>query len=364
MLISLRDLLQRKTLPGLDGMRAIAVLIVVTYHAGWPFPAGLGVSAFFVISGFLITWLLLKEVDRSRSIDLRSFYLRRALRIFPAYYAFILVSLVADYLSGDRRSLDAAVPALLYVQNYYNALHDHPSISIAHAWSLSIEEQFYLLWPFLLTFLIRLPVRVIAAAISLFILLVVAWRIFVFFYTDLGTSWIYNAFDTRADSLAVGCLLAVSLNLQRAHQILERVTKSRLAPFAVLLTLVVWRYFQSAELRYTVGLTVEPILLSVLILQLMRVSTDSGWSFLNWKPIAYIGRLSYGMYLYHVLALAVTSKLLRHLNALNQAWYLILGVCMTIALAAASYHWYEKYFLRLKGRLPQRVRTEIAKAYV
>ena len=120
----------------------------MVYHFGIDaVPGDLGVSAFFVLSGFLITWLLLKEYRDTGTISLRRFYTRRMLRIFPAYYVFVAASFAIDTVRGDHWRPGLGLSALLYVVNYYNAFQGHPATSIAHAWSLGIEEQFYLLWP-------------------------------------------------------------------------------------------------------------------------------------------------------------------------------------------------------------------------
>ncbi len=148
--------------------------MVIFYHAGIDFPganARLGVSAFFVMSGFLITWLLLNEYDRTSSISLKHFYSRRILRIFPAYYVFIAASIVADLTLGDERIKPMILPSLSYYTNYFNAIYGQGSSSVSHMWSLAIEEQFYLIWPLLLYILIskggrRLALKGIAFGIA------------------------------------------------------------------------------------------------------------------------------------------------------------------------------------------------------
>src|SRR5438093_1124683 len=143
-------------LPALDGLRAVAVFTVIVYHFGInAVPGDLGVSAFFVLSGFLITWLLLREHAANGTVSLRRFYTRRVLRIFPAYYAFLAVSFAIDSVRGQPWGSSLGLSSLFYLVNYYNALNGHPVTSIAHAWSLGIEEQFYLLWPMLLLLLLR-----------------------------------------------------------------------------------------------------------------------------------------------------------------------------------------------------------------
>lgn len=160
---SLGEALSRRTIPGLDGLRAMSVLVVVAYHFGFEaVPGDLGVSAFFVLSGFLITWLLLQEYRRTEGISLRRFYLRRTMRIFPAYYLFGMFSIAVDTVRGHSWSSGLIASSVLYVMNYYNAIQGHPSTPVAHAWSLAIEEQFYLLWPILFLTFIRKGIGVLS----------------------------------------------------------------------------------------------------------------------------------------------------------------------------------------------------------
>lgn len=204
------SLLARSHLPALDGLRAIAVFVVITYHFGFPaVPGDLGVSAFFVLSGFLITWLLLKEYRAARDISLRRFYLRRVLRIFPAYYVFLAASYALDRLHGVAWPRGLSLSGLFYLVNYYNATHGHPVTRIAHAWSLGVEEQFYLLWPLLLLVLLRRWDRRAPAIVTATIALVALWRSWLYLGAHAGAAYVYNAFDARFDNLLVGCLLAL-----------------------------------------------------------------------------------------------------------------------------------------------------------
>jgi len=140
--------LKQSHLPSLDGLRAIAALLVVFMHAGLSWcPGGLGVLAFFVLSGFLITWLLLKEEERFGRISMKLFYIRRSLRIFPAFYVYWLL-LIGSLLFFQKRILwGQALSSFFYVNNYYQAILGDPNTGFSHTWSLGIEEQFYLLWP-------------------------------------------------------------------------------------------------------------------------------------------------------------------------------------------------------------------------
>ena len=151
--------LKRSQLPALDGIRAIAAFLVVISHAGYAWvPAGLGVLAFFVLSGFLITWLLLKEDAKYGEVSLRLFYARRALRIFPAFYVYWAL-VVGSRLLLDRPLIwTQAIASFFYVTNYYQAINGDPNTSLSHTWSLGIEEQFYFLWPLTFLLLRKTPV--------------------------------------------------------------------------------------------------------------------------------------------------------------------------------------------------------------
>src|SRR5438105_3314001 len=150
--------LSARHLPALDGLRMVSAFLVVLYHSGFEHvPGGHGVLAFFVISGFLITWLLLQEEARRGAVSLRLFYVRRTLRIFPAFYAFWLLWTGALLLSGRPIHWPQALSALGYVSNYYQAISGDPNTGYSHTWSLAIEEQFYLLWPMSFIALRRRP---------------------------------------------------------------------------------------------------------------------------------------------------------------------------------------------------------------
>src|SRR5437867_7415366 len=126
--VSVAAALGGSRLPALDGLRAVAVFVVMAYHFGIAaVPGDLGVSAFFVLSGFLITWLLLKEHRATGGMSLRQFYTRRVLRIFPAYYAFIALTYAGDHVRGQAWPPGLAPSALVYLVNYFNALNGHPT---------------------------------------------------------------------------------------------------------------------------------------------------------------------------------------------------------------------------------------------
>jgi peptidoglycan/LPS O-acetylase OafA/YrhL len=202
--------------PALDGLRGLAVVVVMIYHAAPELlPGGfLGVELFFVLSGFLITSLLLKEHDRS-GIQLGRFYMRRALRLTPALIVMlasvVLLSWVA--LSGDafRNTVSDAAFSLTYIFNWVRASDPGRSSFLGHTWSLCIEEQFYLLWPLLLPAITmigrrdRLTERLLVAVAA-----IVLWRMVLSNFAS--PMRIYNGLDTRADGLLLGCALGAAIH--------------------------------------------------------------------------------------------------------------------------------------------------------
>ena len=347
---TLEEVMGRRHLPALDGLRWVAVLVVMIYHFGWTaVPGDLGVSGFFVLSGFLITWLLLREHERTGTISLKDFYVRRTLRIFPAYYAFITVSVALDLLRGDSRVRPAIVPALTYTVNYYNALHGHPTNSMTHAWSLAVEEQFYLLWPLL--FLLSIPYgrRAVTRVLVGSIAVVLAWRAFLFLGDVVGEAYVYNAFDTRFDNLAVGCLLAVALTTPSLVRRIGAMPMPAWSPLATVALLVVSRSMISDRWHYSVGLTVDAGLVAVLIVQLLTLHRHPTWRWLDLSAVRYLGLLSYPLYLYHGYGISVGRRM-----PLAQPLQLAIGIGVSILMAAGSYHLLERPFLRLKERLQAR----------
>jgi len=332
-------------LPALDGLRAVAVFTVMTYHFGFDrVPGDLGVSAFFVLSGFLITWLLLKESSQNGRISLRSFYLRRTLRIFPAYYAFLIFSFLQESVRGYYWDTSLLLSGLFYFMNYFNALNEHPNTAIAHAWSLSIEEQFYLLWPPLFLFLNRMGKKTITLTLISIIGFVVVWRSVLFLGLGASNSYIYNAFETRFDNIAVGCLLAMCVESRRFQDFAQVLAKWTVVPFLTL-TLLLWSRMGGTEAyHYSLGFTVDALLLAVLILQMVQLYRSWMWSWLEQPFTRYLGRISYPLYLYHLFGFGVVNRL----GILPTYSRFALGILVCITIASASYWIIERPFLKLK----------------
>ena len=324
----------------------MSVLAVIASHAGTAALGGLGVNTFFVLSGFLITWLLLNEWNKYNTISIRRFYTRRMLRIFPAYYFFIFVTVTADLLLGNDEIKPAILPALTYTTNYFNIIYDHPGLSVAHAWSLAIEEQFYLLWPAILLIILKNNNRLLIPLLVTIIVSSMAWRSIAYTSLQFGTSYIYDAFETRVDSLASGCLLAAMLQRKRVRDLVDISTTLPLLSVLAFILMLLLHLGGTPFYRYTIGYTVSSLLAAFLITQLMTLSIRGPWRILEYAPVRYLGIISYPIYLWHARCLELASK-----AGLTEPWQMLLaGTLISIVVASGSYYIIERPFLLLKKR--------------
>jgi peptidoglycan/LPS O-acetylase OafA/YrhL len=338
-------------IPGLDGVRALAVIAVVWHHSHPGFawlPASangfLGVDLFFALSGLLITTLLLHEQATHGQISLLNFYARRALRIFPLYYA--LLGLLALYFlwapaSPLRSEFFAALPFhATYLSNWVQ-----PDSLMAITWSLSTEEQFYLIWPPLL---VLLGIRSLPWLLA-FLALNQAVN---FGFMD---GWLrlhgmpYESLDILQATftpIVLGVLLAFALQNDRANAWLQRVltTRALWVLAFVALALVNWR----GDLRGwpRLGLhVVMTLLLGGLVLNPQHLLVRG----LEWRPLAYVGTVSYGVYLLHKPALDGARRLLHKAGVDSPVALFVAGLLLTVAVAAISFRYFERPLLRLKN---------------
>jgi len=341
--------LNTSRIPALDGMRAIAVFLVIMYHFSFDWsPASTGVLAFFILSGFLITWLLLKESDKTGTISLPGFYKRRALRIFPAFYAYCGGCLLLLLATGHQVSWPDVTSALCYVSNYYQALF-HPADSfVGHTWSLAIEEQFYLLWPACF-FFGRRNLRWLTWALVGVIGFVWIYRVVLAFAFQVDQAYIYRAFDTRIDNLMVGCLIAVLVRRGVLQGLWRVLTCKVYLPLLAIALLALSSHFTLRSILYRdlVSFALDPLLVGALMIQLIIFSRTRAWSWFDAQPLRYLGQTSYSLYLYHPVVGYQVYKRLPNAPIWEQFG---IAVVMTIAVASASYYFVEKPFLRLKDR--------------
>ncbi len=345
--LDLQKRLEQKHIPALDGIRAVSVFSVIWYHFGADqFP---GVSTFFVLSGFLITWLLLGERAMTGTISLSGFYKRRALRIFPAFYAYWIGVMILLFLAKKTIPWGNAASALVFVGNYYSGLNHHPANAFSHTWSLAIEEQFYLLWPALFL-LWRHDLRKMTNGLLALIGAVWLFRAVLCYGFDVDQSYIYASFETRCDNLLVGCLAAVLIKRGVGMRIWEMLIRHAILPLVTLFLVVSSVKFGGLFIpryRDVVGFAVQPVLLAILIVQLVALSGSFIWKWLDSAPMRFIGRISYPLYLYQQMTLWPVQQRLKGYPIEVQ---FVVASAVTILVASMSYYVVERPFLRLKGK--------------
>jgi peptidoglycan/LPS O-acetylase OafA/YrhL len=336
--------------PALDGVRAIAVLAVMSWHFVVPGIKGgfLGVDLFFTLSGFLITSLLVEEWATTGTIRLRSFYARRFLRLIPAVLVVIAVS--APFVPWLWTVL-----ALCYVANWGVAYGYFGVSPIRHLWSLSVEEQFYIVWPTLLVTLLRLrtPRRLIYAivvslALASTVFKIVAW------HTPEDWTRLYSGSDGRADQLLIGCLLGLFVSwsaLPRSRWFRRLVAILALPAIGFLGWLIVhaavyWEFFYHQG-----GFVLVALATAVLLLHLVTAPFRWLAAVLEWKPMVAIGRISYSLYLWHQpVGWFTDPRHVEFLPVLPRYVLMAIRVALSFALALASWAWIERPMLRLKRR--------------
>lgn len=350
------DVLAQSRLPGLDGLRAVGVLAVAVGHARFTrgLPEDFGPTAFFVLSGFLITRLLVRAHNKSGAVSIRRFYLGRMLRIFPAYYVFVVLSYFLDARAGQRWSHAFLGSALTYTINYFNAFNHHPTTSLAHAWSLAVEEQFYLLWPLVFVILAARGRRALITGVSLAALAAVGWRSWLILSGHVDASYVYNAFETRSDNLAIGCLLALVLEYDRVLAVAQWCGKRASFSLVTLALLLTSRVILPDPYHYSIGLTIDSLLVAILIVQVLQLYQTRLWSWLEWPVMRYLGAISYPMYLYHGWGASIGRRFPGGSPPLEFA----AGVLATIVLASGSYYFIERPFLKLKPRRAPQIRAD------
>jgi peptidoglycan/LPS O-acetylase OafA/YrhL len=344
----LREGLSRPRLPALDGLRAIAAFFVVFSHLGFHGSgASLGVLIFFVLSGFLITRLLIAEEKEHGQISLGAFYARRSLRIFPAFYAYWLLLVILLWLFQKRLLLPQALCSFFYVNNYYQGLFGDPQTGLSHTWSLAVEEQFYLIWPFLFLALQqkRRRLRFLVAAIPCLWI----YRELMVFALHVNQGYVYEAFDMRADHLLMGCLLAVALAEGAFQKLWRFLCVFSWMPFVTVAFLVAEQSLAHAGIsryRDSVGFILEPLLVASLLPQLIAFRHGPITRVLEMKWMRYLGRISYSIYLYQQLVIYPVEKMFRGRPLLT----VVASVGTVMVCGTASYFLIERPFLKLKDR--------------
>lgn len=335
-------------IPSLDGIRCIAVLFVLMSHCKgtvnfyypeaveWVLNLGnLGVRIFFVLSGFLITTLLLREREKHGSISLKKFYMRRTIRIFPALYFYVFCVFIADCFGLFNLSFSDLVHSLTYTMNYH---FDH-SWQVGHLWSLAVEEQFYLLWPLALLLLGNRSGLLLALAVIFVVpfLRVITWE-----FMPAQRSGIGATFHTVCDALATGCLLAGVRYYWGEVKCFGRSLDGVLVPVFVVFVFVLNYFRGSISVSYPVGITLLNISIALLIDWAIRNPDNLTGKILNSRIFVYFGTLSYSLYLWQQIFLNRNSSEIINIFPLN--------IALALVAAVVSHHLVEKPFLSLRAR--------------
>ena len=351
----------RERAPGLDGVRALAVLTVIGFHAGASgLPGGfLGVDIFFVLSGFLITDLLVARYDRTGCLDLAGFWTRRARRLLPALAVMLVVVTAAAAViePGQEPSLRfALLAAATYTSNWFQILHHVSYFAAAgqagapppldHLWSLAIEEQFYLVWPLIVWCVIvrlagrraRVTCALTGAAVSALVMAIQ--------YTPGGDpSPVYYGTGTHASALLIGAALALAWPLRRLAAIpaahTRRLDMAGIAGLVVL-AWAIGHFSGSDPIVYPVGLLLAAFGAAGLVAAAAGHGVIAALT--SWRPLRWVGVRSYGIYLWHWPVIALGTALVG--PRASSAWLWPVETAVTIALASASWRYIETPIMR------------------
>jgi peptidoglycan/LPS O-acetylase OafA/YrhL len=291
------------------------------------------VICFFVLSGFLITHLLVTEADKTGDISLRDFYVRRMLRIFPAFYGYAVFYVAGRLWIKLPIDWPSLASCLTYTSNYFFAFSNHPLATMLHTWSLAVEEQFYLLWPFLVWRFRNNRVGLIRG-LGCAIVAIWAYRWVMAGFSSMST-YVFGSFETRADALAIGCLIAIA---NRENRIPRWLIDNKVLSLAAVITVCICSATQLNGPRFAWALTA--LSFAILIMHSVAHSRSVWFRWLETPLLTNLGLISYSLYLYHPFA-----------NRLPAAFRNIPSeVAFAIVLATVSYIFVEKPFLRLKQR--------------
>jgi peptidoglycan/LPS O-acetylase OafA/YrhL len=356
-------------MPGLDGLRAVAVAAVVAYHLGigWA-PGGLlGVGVFFTLSGYLITDLLLGAWHKG-SLGLRDFWIRRARRLLPALYLMLTVVVIWVAIAHSSQISDVrgqTLSALLYVNNWWQ-INQHisyftlfgPPSPLSHLWSLAVEEQFYLIWPWVLLIGLRvvherkrsIPVRPRLAMVTLVLAAASAIEMAVLFHPGFDQTRIYEGTDTRAFGLLFGAALAMVWPSRALTGKIMPGARNILDGLGVVgligIILLIWRTSQYSAFLYQGGLVLLSICTVLVVAACAHPASRLG-RVLGCKPLRWIGVRSYAIYLWHepIIVLTTPARLLQtpiHPHPPIQPLRAILQIGLAVGISALSWRYVEE----------------------
>jgi peptidoglycan/LPS O-acetylase OafA/YrhL len=369
----------QRYMPGLDGLRAVAVLAVIAFHLGFGWAPGglLGVGIFFTLSGYLITDILLSQLARRGHVKLGRFWLARARRLLPALFAMLVLVVAWVTIFGPaqpQQFRDAVVANAFYVGNWQLIFGDVSYFArfaapgpLNHLWSLAIEEQFYIVWPFLLLIGVKLVretplpsgVRPRLAVVTLALALLSAILMAVVYRPSLDPSRVYYGTDTRAFELLFGAALAMVWPSRKLSSRIGAGARNTLDALGVAglvaIALMIWRTDQYSAFLYRGGFVLLSVATVLVVAALAHPASRLG-PVLGWKPLRWIGVRSYGIYLWHfpVIVLTTPGGIANGAEPLRE----LLQFAAIVAIAALSWRYVEEPVRQgALGRLWKRARA-------
>jgi peptidoglycan/LPS O-acetylase OafA/YrhL len=338
--------LSERRIPSLDGLRAVSIALVLLAHlagtrffpldsaAGsfWNF-GDLGVRVFFVISGFLITGLLLSEMAATGRVHLGRFYFRRTLRIFPPYYVYLAAVTAAAGAGAVQLAPHDGIHAVSYTSNYYA----ERSWFVGHTWSLSVEEQFYLLWPAVLILAgVRRGIWIAALVVlTAPVIRVLEWNLLPAFAAGIG-----HRFETVADAIAVGCVLAGVREFLHRHRLYMRALASPLFVVVPLAALLGSLTHDHPQVWFGAGMTVTNVCIALIIDWSVTFHQGRVGRLLNAAPLVFVGWISYSLYLWQ-------QPFLNRASASDLTAFPV-NLSLAVLCALASYFFIERPSLALR----------------
>jgi len=343
-------------IPSLDGLRAFSILLVMLMHLGVTFiPGSFGVLVFFAISGFLITRLLFAELKQSRSVNLKRFYARRILRLYPIVMIYTLLSITVFLTYGLSITWIEPLSALFYFTNYlYADPNFGGAMPFAIFWSLSVEEHFYLFFPIIFVLVAGNVGRLTVVILSVCFICPLLRLVVSHLHPELLHSvYFYYRSEFRLDSISYGVMLAVACESETGRSVIRSLLhpiSAIAAIFLILATFVIRGSWFHETLRYSMQSIGATMLLAALLfsdkyrpLQVV----------LNFGPIRWIGVLSYSLYVWHWVVPLVVEELLPGLSTVPKA---VIKFVFCIIVAAVSYYAIERPFMKVRHKFGSRAR--------
>lgn len=348
---------QLRRVNSFDGLRGIAIVLVIMGHAKktihidsflWDnlsifvSNSALGVRIFFVLSGYLITYSFIKEIKNTGFLNIRYFFVKRALHILPSFYCFLLVVFLLSWLVGWGITTEQFLFALGFLWNYavlwYSQGSSEGSWFLGHLWALCVEAQYYLIWPFLFILLRPMHLQIL---LGFFILLAPFLRVAIYFLIPAQKGYLGIMFHTAVDSILVGCLMAIIFSNPQKDSWIQRLQFRQLL-WLMTVPLLLSPILETLINGYgiSIGRTFDALCLGVVIVWLH--GHPSSWlsDFLEIPILFFVGRISYSLYLWQQLFLTDLNVTVSGIFPVNIAFCFLFGLI--------SYYFVEKPFLSLK----------------